>query len=326
MRAWWVWLSVAWLAAACGKSVSADRPDGRQDAGTGSDGGSPPDGGPPDGGPPDGGGEGVGSVGPLGETTWTPLLDASLSRFYSWMPSKGRDDDPEGVFRMEGDTLHVLGLPESDEAKDFGYLATSADLGNYRARVEQKWGTARFAPRKDELRDTGLLYHLRGQDQIWPQSIEFQIMEHDVGDLWMLSGTGVVAPVKDGSGSEPVFDPLGTPEGFRDGRVIKSSEPESLTDWNTLELIASGRDSAHLVNGRWVNGATAIEADQGDGWGGLSHGHLALQAEGAELFFRALEVRPLAYLPPPPEATVLFGGSDLDAWRGRDGGTAGWKV
>ena len=314
MREWWVWLSVACLVAACGKGTSADRPDGRPDGGTLSDGGT--------GG--DGGGDGLGSIGPLGETTWTPLLDGSLSRFYRWMPSKGRNDDPEGVFRMEGDTLHVLGLPDSDEAKDFGYLATSADLGDYRARVEQKWGTARFAPRKDELRDTGLLYHVRGQDQLWPQCIEFQVMEYSTGDLWMLSGTGVRAPVKDGS--EPIFDPLGTLEDFRNGRILKSSEPESLTDWNTLELIASGRGSAQIVNGRWVNGATAIEADNGDGWGGLSHGHLALQAEGAEVFFRALEVRPLAYLPPPPEARVLFDGSDLDAWRGRDGGTAGWKV
>ena len=113
---------------------------------------------------------------------------------------------------------------------------------------------------------------------------------------------------------------------YRSGRVIKSSEPESLTDWNTLELIASGRDSAQIVNGRWVNGATAIEADSGDGWGGLSHGHLALQAEGAEVFFRALEVRPLAYLPPPPEATCALrrlGRRCLAGARRRDGGLEG---
>ncbi len=308
-----VWLAVAFLAAACGKGVSADRPDGRQDGGTLADGG-----------PSDGGEGDLGSIGPLGETTWKPLLDASLSHFYRWMPSRGRNDDPEGVFRMEGDTLHVLGLPPTDEPKDFGYLATWADFNNYRARVQQKWGTETFAPRKDQPRDTGLLYHLRGQDQIWPQCIEFQVMEHNTGDLWMLSGTGVTARVD--QGSEPTFDPLGTPESFRSGRVIKSSDPESLTDWNTIELIASERDSAQIVNGRWVNAASAIEADDNGDWGGLSHGRLALQAEGAETFFRSLEVRPLAYLPPPDDAVVLFDGSDLDAWRQRDGGTAGWKV
>ncbi|HZX42796.1 MAG TPA: DUF1080 domain-containing protein, partial [Myxococcaceae bacterium] len=242
------------------------------------------------------------------------------------MPSQGLNSDPQGVFRMEGDTLHVLGIPPTDRDQDFGYLATWADLGNFRARVEQKWGTNTFAPRKDQPRDTGLLYHLRGEDKIWPQCIEFQIMEHNTGDLWMLSGTGVFAPVKDPGADEPTFDPLGTWKEFRTGRVIKSSEPESLTDWNHIELIASGGDSAHIVNGQWVNSASSIEADDGGEWSGLSRGHLALQAEGAEVFFRSFEVRPLAYLPPPGGAVVLFDGSSADAWQGPDGGAPGWKV
>ena len=111
-----VWLAVACLAAACGKGVGADRPDGRQDGGTLADGG------PSDGGPSDGGEDDLGSIGPLGETTWRPLLDASLSHFYRWMPSSGRNNDPEGVFRMEGlgvtlfnevegDHFTILGLP-----------------------------------------------------------------------------------------------------------------------------------------------------------------------------------------------------------------------
>ena len=320
MRGFRLWLGVACWMAACGGGRGADRPDGRTDAGNAPDGGT----GPGDGGTIDAGV--LGSVGPLGETSWTPLLDGSLSRFYRWMPSKGRDNDPQGVFRMEGDTLHVLGVAATDAGQDFGYLATREDVGDLRARVQQKWGTAKFAPRKNDPRDSGLLYHLRGDDQIWPQCIEFQIMEHNVGDLWMLSGTGVFAPVKDRSASEPTFDPLGQLDERRTGRVIKSSEPESLTDWNRVELIASGRDSAHIVNGTQVNGATNVEADDGGRWGGLAHGRLAFQAEGAEVFYRAFEVRPLAYLPPPQGAVVLFDGTDAGAWRAVDGGTPGWKV
>src|SRR4029078_5720647 len=82
-----------------------------------------------------------------------------------------------------------------------------------------------------------------------------------------------------------------------------------------------------IVNGHWVSGASAIEAEGVDGgWSGLSHGHLALQAEGAEVLYRALEVRPLAYLAPPPYAEVLFDGSNTDAWTGPDGGAAGWAL
>ncbi|HUM12508.1 MAG TPA: DUF1080 domain-containing protein [Myxococcaceae bacterium] len=325
MRGIRVWMGVACLAAACGRGAGADRPDGRPDSGSeldaGADAGA--DAGQPDGGTDVGF---LGAIGPLGETSWTPLLDASLSRFYRWMPSQGLNSDPQGVFRMEGDTLHVLGIPPTDREEDFGYLATWADIGNFRARVEQKWGTATFAPRKDQLRDSGLLYHLRGEDQIWPQCIEFQIMEHNLGDLWVLSGTGVTAPVYDPMVSEPTFDGLGQSIDIRSGRVIKWWEAESLTDWNALEVIASGQDAVHIVNGQWLNGATDIVADQGHGYAPLSHGHLGLQAEGAEVFYRSLEVRPLAYLPPPPDAVVLFDGSSTDAWVAPDGGTAGWAV
>ena len=319
MRGLRVWMCVVSLGAACGRSAGGDRPNGRPDSGSVADAGT-------DGGQPDGGAGLLGGIGPLGETTWTQLLDASLSNFYRWMPSQGLNSDPQGVFRMEGDTLHVLGIPPTDQVQDFGYLATWAEVGNFRARVEQKWGTETFAPRKDQPRDTGLLYHLQGNDQIWPRCIEFQIMEYNTGDLWTLSGTGVFAPVKDPSAQEPTFDPLGEWIESRSGRVIKSTQVDSLTDWNRIEVIASGRDSAQIVNGEWVNGASSIEADTGDGWSGLSHGHLALQAEGAEVFYRSFEVRPLAYLPPPADAVVLFDGSSTDAWQSRDGGTPAWKV
>ena len=122
---------------------------------------SPPDGGRPDAGPPpDAGVPDAGTPVDLGETTWKSLLDPSLSRFYRWLPSKGRNRDPEGVFRMEGDVLHILGLPTSGEAKDFGYLATWDQFHDYRLRLEQKWGTQTFPPRKNQPRDSGLLYHL----------------------------------------------------------------------------------------------------------------------------------------------------------------------
>ncbi len=324
MRGPRVWTCVACLAVACGRGASADRPDGRSDSGSASDAGADADAGQPDGGSDAGV---LGAIGPLGETSWTPLLDASLSRFYRWMPSKGINSDPQGVFRMEGDTLHILGIPATDQEQDFGYLATWADVGNLRARVEQKWGTNTFAPRKDQPRDSGLLYHLRGGDQIWPQCIEFQIMEHNTGDLWVLSGTAVTVPVADPSAAEPSFNSLGESYNLRSGRVIKWWEAESLTEWNTIELIASGQQSAQIVNGQWLNGATDIVVNDGDGgWEPLSHGHLALQAEGAETFYRSFEVRPLAYLPPPDGGVVLFDGSSVDAWQGPDGGTPGWQL
>jgi len=289
MVGWRVWTAIACLAVGCGSGSGADRPNGRPDAATdgGSDGGS--------GGPSDGGV--LGEIGPLGETSWTPLLDDSLSRFYRWMPSRGRDNDPEGIFAMDGGTLHVLGIPATDEEQDFGYVATWDEFHDYRLRLEQKWGTATFPPRQNQPRDSGLLYHLHAPDQIWPRCVEFQIMEHNTGDTWMLSGTGLTATVADVHASPPRFDPLGQEVALRGGQLIKSSETESLTGWNAIELIASGRDSVNIVNGTRVNAATDLETDDGDGWSSLRQGRIALQAEGAEVFYRNIAVRAISAFP-----------------------------
>ena len=59
---------------------------------------------------------------------------------------------------------------------------------------------------------------------------------------------------------------------------------------------------------------------------GLRQGAIALQAEGAEVFYRNVRIRPLVYLPPPQGAVVLFDGSDLDAWMGKDGSAARWRL
>ena len=151
-------------------------------------------------------------------------------------------------------------------------------------------------------------------------------MEHSVGDTWMLSGTGLTTTVADVQASPPTFAPLGQEVALRGGQLIKSEEPESLTGWNFLELIASGRDSVNIVNGRRVNAATDIETNDGDGWGALRQGRIALQAEGAEVFYRNVQIRPLVYMPPPPGAVVLFDGSSLAAWEGTDGAAARWKL
>ncbi|HET6984241.1 MAG TPA: DUF1080 domain-containing protein, partial [Myxococcaceae bacterium] len=126
--------------------------------------------------------------------------------------------------------------------------------------------------------------------------------------------------------SPPTFAPLGQEASLENGQLIKSEEPESLTGWNTLELIASGRDSVNIVNGKRVNAAIELETNAGRGWVPLRQGRIALQAEGAEVFYRNVQVRPLVYLPPPPGAVVLFDGSSVAAWEGADGASARWRL
>jgi hypothetical protein len=258
-------------------------------------------------------------------TAWQTLSDDAWSQWYTWLPSQGRDVDGSGVFKIEDGVLHVLGGAAPDGDQEFGYVATREEFANYRLRVEQRWGTRRFAPRATVMRDSGLLYHLRGADKIWPQCVEFQIQENDVGDLFLLSDVGATSPLAPDR-SDALFQEAGSPRSQRNGTVKKSSTHDSLQDWNALELIASEREFVHIVNGFVNQRGWGLEYLAGSDWSALDHGRIALQAEGAEVFYRNVQLRTLTYAKPPEGSSVLFDGSSLDAWQQRDGSAPGWKI
>ena len=55
-------------------------------------------------------------------------------------------------------------------------------------------------------------------------------------------------------------------------------------EWNRIEVIADGGRCTHLVNGVLVNEATEAS---------VSKGKILLQSEGAEVFYRKIELRTL---------------------------------
>jgi hypothetical protein len=226
-------------------------------------------------------------------TEWRSLTDTTWSAWYRFLPFSGRDADARGVFTVEDDqTLHILGIEPPAGDQDFGYVATRDEFSNYRLRVTQRWGTRKFAPRTDAVRDSGLLYHMRGDDMVWPQSVEFQIQEHDVGDLFLLGDIGATTPL---GASKPgmLFGEGGAPLMLRGGAVTKGGTFDSLDDWNQLELIANEREFMHIVNGQVNHRGWDLEFQKNGQWQPLYGGRILLQAEGAEVFYRDVQVRPI---------------------------------
>jgi hypothetical protein len=232
---------------------------------------------------------------PAGSDGWVSLLNGkNFDGWYTFLPSAGKNSDPKKVFKMENGMVHILDIPESDEKQEFGYLSSEREFSNCRIRVEFKWGTKRFVPNNENKRDSGLLYFFNGPDKIWPRALEFQIQETDVGDLWLLDGSRITTKIEvEGLPMYVLSGPLRTQSR---GRIIKFGDFEDRNGWNKLELVLDGDRITHLVNGRAVMRAWDIKQPSSEDptqYVPVSSGRIMLQAEGAEVWFRNLQMKPL---------------------------------
>lgn len=189
-----------------------------------------------------------------------------LQGWYSYLENSGRGKDPNGNFKVENGAIHI-------EGKDFGYIATEQSFENFRLKVEFKWGRHQYAPRATGKRDSGILYHFAEEapDKVWPKSIECQVQEGDCGDIWCV-GTDVTTSNRSAQewGMKRVF------------RTEDFERPHG--EWNTIEVVARGDTIEHYVNGHLVNSATRTS---------VQRGKILLQSEGAEIFYRNVELTPL---------------------------------
>jgi Domain of Unknown Function (DUF1080) len=231
---------------------------------------------------------------PADDAGWVPLFNGhNFDGWYTFLPSTGKNKDPKGVFKVEKGMIHVFDIPVTNEKQEFGYLATNQELSHCRIRAEFKFGEKRFVPRQEDKRDSGLLYYFVGPDKVWPRSLECQIQETDVGDLWILDGPSITTKIE--TPDYPVYStgPLLTKN---KGRIIKSGDFEERGNWNTVEVILDGDRITHLVNGRTVMKAWDLkQPDPNDATKmiPLDRGRVMLQAEGAEIWFRNVRMKPL---------------------------------
>jgi len=144
----------------------------------------------------------------------------------------------------------------------------------------------------------GLLYLAGGADAIYPRSIECQIEESDVGDMWIVNGSQVTGFLI--SPTFQMYDDdrnIGTTIRSSPGeslRILKSGDFEDRSVWNTVEIILDGDTATHLVNGRIVNYARDIKKPDPENPAHmvpLTSGHILLEAEGSEIWFRDVKVK-----------------------------------
>jgi len=230
-----------------------------------------------------------------------------LTNFYTFLRGHGKNKDPEGVFTVHDGMIHVTG-------KTFGCFTTDKEYSNYHLVVEFKWGEKTWPPREDRTRDSGILLHCVGEDGaaggVWMESIECQMIEGGTGDFILVKGkeqtTMTAECEKRRTGPEGkehdefYYKPGGEAHKFPPGRINwfgrdplwkdvkgfrgKKDVEKPVGEWNRLECICDGDKITNVLNGTVVNAGSQAS---------LTRGKILFQSEGAEVFFRKIELKPL---------------------------------
>lgn len=240
---------------------------------------------------------------------WLGYADPALT--YRGDPNAkpvGTSRDTSGDFAVR----QVDGAPAIwIKGQTWGSLVNTADLRDYHLRLQYKWGAKTWAPREKEPPNNGLLYHTHGQPGevfgTWRPSVEFEIMKGSTGMIVMVGGKvrarttvaldpSLIAPHLRFRTTGRTVDMV---NGTGTWNVEAATDAERpIGEWNTLDLYVVGDRAIHVVNGVPVAEARDLATIAPDGTRQpLTHGHIQLQSEGAETFFRAITVEPIRTLP-----------------------------
>jgi hypothetical protein len=214
------------------------------------------------------------------ETNKTVVLfdGRNLNQFYSWIEKQGTFVDPNSVFSVQDGMLRISG-------ENLGYLATRAQFSDYRLLLEYKWGTNIWF-RKDKPRNSGVFVHCTGLDGPWMKSIECQIEPGSTGEIVLQGGASLSVR------GETKLRPWNS---FT--RSVDREVEFPTGKWNTLEIVCEGGRVRVKVNGHLTNeGQDAYP----------NRGKIFLQSNGAEIFFRRIDLVPITFtnapspsVPPP---------------------------
>lgn len=256
----------------------------------------------------------VPAAGQVGKTT-VLFNGKDLTNFYTWLVGS-KLQDPDRVFSVVDQVDGAPAIRVSGQS--YGAFITREEYSDYRLVAEFRWGLLTWGGRKNATRDSGILLHCQGPDGNtakdfngpWMLSQECQIIEGGVGDFIMVGGYDregnrvipkLTATVKKDRDGEDVYDPQGTSKDYATGGRInwygrdpdwkdvigfrgKDDVESPYGQWTRIEVICDGNKITNMVNGKVVNVGTNSS---------LTRGKIIFQSEGAEIYFRKIEITPL---------------------------------
>ena len=194
-----------------------------------------------------------------------------LTGWHTDIPKK--PDDAGDTFIVRQGNLVSLGKPR-------GHLITDKKFSNFRLEVEYRF------PGKPG--NCGVLIHSstpRSLYEMFPKSIEVQMNHKHAGDFWCIVEDITVSDMVKRRGPKKKW---GITEGkARRIKNLTNGSEKPLGQWNRMIIEAVNDEIKVWVNDDFVNHGSKCTA---------SEGQISLQAEGAEVEFRKLELSPITEL------------------------------
>lgn len=203
---------------------------------------------------------------PTNDEGWESLLDTEMSNFDTWLgkPHGSVKGLPDGYKAgLNNDVKNVFSVVDVDgqpvlkiTGEIWGGISTKKVYENFHFRTKFRWGEKKHKPRQNKKRDSGILYHCVGEHGemygFWKKSIEFQVQEKDLGDLYAM-GTTAEVRISDNGKNEKLkkkYDP-DSEEYLTKGDCSAAVEPDAPHgEWNDLEIYTVGNTSVHIANGQ----------------------------------------------------------------------------
>lgn len=185
------------------------------------------------------------------------------------------DENPDAInpFIIRNGMLVSLGTPQ-------GHLITNNEYENYRIETEYRF--------PGETGNCGILVHAstpRALYDMFPKSIEVQMMHENAGDFWCIVENIEVENMVERRGPKADW---GVVEG-KNRRILNLTDGTENPpgQWNKMVIEALGDRVKVWVNGELVNEGFNATATKGN---------IAVQAEGAEVEFRKLTLKAISEL------------------------------
>ncbi len=197
----------------------------------------------------------------------------SLAGWHADVPAKDKDPNIAPSFIIRNGMLVSMGDPR-------GHLITDAIYQDYRLEVAY-----RFAGKPGNC---GVLVHAstpRALYGMFPKSLEVQMQHQDAGDFWCIEEDITVPNMEARRGLKETWGVNGN-KARRIKNLTDGSE-KPLGEWNTM-VIECYKNSVKV----WVNGVLVNEGTNCT----VNKGQIALQAEGSEVEFKKLLLKPIKKL------------------------------